>query len=267
MTGRPVRGSPRYRSLRQALGRSLRTGVEEALHLFLPPACVGCRAPLPPGDVRICEGCRTRLRPPAHPRCVRCHAPRGTGLPASRPCTECAEWPGVLRRARSAVVLAPPADALVHALKYDGWPELAGPMSERMVAALGRGDVGEGAVVVPVPTTPGRARARGYNQAELLARGVSERLGCPLVLALERPEDGGTQVALHRSERRANVQGAFRPSPSRGLEVRGRSVVLVDDVLTTGATACSAAESLAQTEATGVLLLTFARALPGASDS
>lgn len=244
-----------------------RAWVEGALHLLLPPACAGCRGPLPPGDARICEGCATRLRPLPHPRCPRCHAPRGTGLPRERPCPECAEWPEALAGARSAVVLASPADALVYGLKYDGWPELAEPMARRMVAALGPVDVPDGAVVVPVPTTPERARERGYNQAELLARQVAGLLERPLVPALQRRPGGGTQVALHRSERRSNVVGAFSALDAQVERIRGRPVLVVDDVLTTGATASEVAEVLAEAGVPVVHLVTFARALPGEADS
>ena len=174
--------------------------------------------------------------------------------------------------ASSAVVMEAPADALIHALKYEGWWELAHLMGRRMASLLpgrgepggdGGGGAGEGAqpLVVPVPTTRRRERVRGYNQARLLAREVAEAAGLPLVDALERP-GGRTQVRLGPQARRANVRGTFHPAPTLGSRIEGRKVILVDDVLTTGATALSAAETLSGAGASEVHLITFARALP-----
>lgn len=245
-----------------------RRSLERLLHVLLPPACGGCALPLPEGESWVCSRCRTRLKEPAHPRCSRCHAPRGTGLPADRPCPECDDWPPALVGARTAALMADPADHLVHGLKYGGWTGLASFMASRMLREIRRESLPDGMVVVPVPSTPERIRERGFNQAELLALAVAEGLNRPLVRGLIRVGSGRTQVALHRSERRANVQGAFRPAEGEGgaKGMRNRSVLLVDDVLTTGATACSAAEAAAEAGAVDVLLVTFARALPGATD-
>jgi ComF family protein len=170
----------------------------------------------------------------------------------------------VLRGARWAVALGAPADALVHGLKYEGWRDLAPFMAERM-ARLDPGLSGPGPapVVVPVPTTPRRERSRGYNQARLLARGVARIRGLKLVDALARREGRGTQVSLHPDERRLNVEGAFRLATDAPLS--GLRVLLIDDVLTTGATASAAAAALERGGVSGVVVLTFARSVPGRS--
>jgi ComF family protein len=247
-------------------GARIPRALRYLLDLTLPPGCAGCGTALPRGSrgPRICPGCRTRLRPLPSPRCPRCHAPRGTGLPPDRPCPECSGWPPELSRARSAYVLVEPADALVHALKYGGWLELAGEMAEFMARTLAaelrrQGDV----LLVPVPTTPSRERERGYNQAALLARALSRATGLPLAEALIRREGGSTQVSLHPSERRANVREAFSLAENGAATVQDRHVLLVDDVLTTGATGTAAAEVLVRGGARQAELITFARALPG----
>jgi ComF family protein len=117
------------------------------------------------------------------------------------------------------------------------------------------------AVVVPVPTTRWRQRRRGYNQAALIARAFAELRGLELVEALSRTAGGGSQVSLRPSQRRSNVREVFTAA-SRSSAVAGRHVLLVDDVLTTGATACEAALSLERAGALGVSVITFARALP-----
>jgi ComF family protein len=184
---------------------------------------------------------------------------------------ECRDWPAALTRARHAYVLAPPATDLVHALKYDGWSELADSMGAAVasIAASAPEQTSDVAaaprlLVVPVPTTAARLRRRGYNQAELLARRVAAVRDLPLISAICRAGGGGSQTSLAPSERRENVRGAFRAVPSAVALVAGCHVLLVDDVLTTGATASEAALSLASMGAAGVTLLTYARALPNA---
>lgn len=179
-------------------------------------------------------------------------------------------------------MLAPPASDLVHALKYEGWGELAPFMARRMGAcarlplppdagapASGRRVLSAGgcpvpragAIVVAVPTTTSRARQRGYNQAAMLARPLAAALRLPVVEALTRVGARGSQTELAPTERRANVRGAFGPGPD-SRSVVDRPVLLIDDVLTTGATASEAATVLAEVGATSVHVLTFARALP-----
>lgn len=240
--------------------------ARDLLELFLPRGCVACGSRIPPEDRDglVCVRCRTLLRPPPFPRCPRCGAPRGTGAPADAPCLECAEWPDFLLSARSAVVLEPPADALVHAIKYRGWRPLGELMGRRM-AACWMDTKGE-ALVVPVATTPKRRRVRGYNQAQVLAEVVAREQGVSWVDALQRPS-GGTQVRSGPRQRRRNVQDSFRVAPECRSRIRGREVILVDDVLTTGSTAVSAATALCAAGAGSVRLLTFARALPVGLDS
>jgi ComF family protein len=174
-------------------------------------------------------------------------------------CLECAPWPNVLVSARAAVVMEPPANALVHALKYGGWHSLGEVMGRRMASVCPPPE--RDSVVVPIPTTSSRRRTRGYNQARVLADVVARELGLAVEELLERPK-GGTQVRSGPRERRSNVQGSFRVVPSSRSRFPGLRVILVDDVLTTGATALSAASSLGEKGVESVHLLTFARALP-----
>jgi len=186
----------------------------------------------------------------------------GTGRRAGDTCRECRGWPEALRSARYAYVLATPADDLVHALKYEGWRELADEMGRAMARVRLPAEARSASLVVPVPTTTTRLRQRGYNQAELLARSMARALDLPVAAALERTRGGPTQVSLHPSQRRANVKGAFALRRGVAPRVRGAHVLLVDDVLTTGSTAGAAATELARAGASGVTLVTFARALP-----
>jgi ComF family protein len=232
--------------------------------LFLPHGCVACGAWIP--DARtsplVCDRCRSRLPRAPWPRCPRCHHPLGTGRRPEETCRECRTWPEALRSARYAYVLGAPADDLVHALKYEGWRELADEMGRAMADVPLPAEARSAALAIPVPTTAARLRRRGYNQAELLARSMARALDLPLVPVLERTRGGSTQVALHPSERRANVKGAFAVRRGMASRLEGAHVLLVDDVLTTGSTAGAAATELARAGASGVTLVTFARALP-----
>ena len=237
----------------------------ELLDFFLPSVCLGCRdhVSLERSAELVCQACRTRLRELPHPRCSRCGFPLGSKADRMSQCVECSRWDKALVGARSALVLRPPANQVVHGLKYGGWSELARFMGERMVRWAIPPDLQAGPyVVVPVPTTRRRMRARGYNQARLLASVLAEELHRPLVDALERCGNGSTQVGLHPTQRRANVTGVFSVPADACAAISGARVLLVDDVLTTGSTAQAAALPLVRAGASQVFLSTFARAFP-----
>ena len=118
----------------------------------------------------------------------------------------------MLSTARYAYVLAPPADDLVHALKYKGWPELV-PLMVSAMTPLSLRSEGERALVAPVPTTARRLRTRGYNQAGLLAECYAGARSLALEELLVRMGESASQTSLHPAERRANVKGAFLPWP------------------------------------------------------
>ena len=225
----------------------------------------------------MCSRCRTRLREPGWPRCARCHHPRGTGRSDEPDCLECRPWPEALTTARYAYSLEAPADNLVHALKYEGWLEVAEFMARAMArVAIPHCLVPDGSrgvrveaparrVIVPIPTTERRLQQRGYNQAELIAERLAELCDLPACRALERPGAGGSQTSLTPAERRENVRGAFSPVGRAERTARGAHVLLVDDVLTTGSTAGEAARTLKAMGAQSVTLIAFARALPSRS--
>ncbi len=235
------------------------------LDFLFAPVCLGCGGAIAPADDArlVCRRCRARLPALPAPACPRCGAPRlQTGRPdASLSCRECERWPPQLRAARSACLLRPPADRIVHQLKYRGWHALAEPMAERMASVCLPPDVAaEARLVVPVPTTRARRRVRGYNQAELLAAAYARCTGRQLLLALERSAAATSQTSLQPVERGANVTGAFRSITSAGRGWRGAHLLLVDDVLTTGATAAECTRQLVEAGAHAVTLVTFARA-------
>ncbi len=234
--------------------------ARDLVEILLPRGCLGCGTRIPPElPGLVCPSCMSRLRPLPAPACPRCQAPVGTGSAPGETCLECQDWPLELRTARAAVVMDRAASRLLHALKYKGWAELGGLMARRMVEA--EVSAPPGSLVVPVPTTPRRRRLRGYNQARVLASEYGRLQGLPLLEPLGR-NPGGSQVRLGPREREENVRGAFDLAGDIHTRMRGRQVILIDDVLTTGATACAAARVLAEGGAEVIHLRTFARALP-----
>ncbi|MBX5470259.1 MAG: ComF family protein [Thermoleophilaceae bacterium] len=203
------------------------------LSLLAPPLCAACgrsAGRLEP----LCAGCRRRLR-----------------WLGSEP----AVAGGVA--VRSAVAYEGPARALVRALKYRGALGAADAMAAQIAAALPQGWL-RGAVLVPVPLARGRARRRGFNQAERLAAGVAARTGSAVLDCLERPQESGTQVGRGRAERLARLAGGVRVRPDA---LPPRRAVLVDDVVTTGATLAACAAALRESGCAHVQALSYARTL------
>lgn len=201
---------------------------------------------------RLCADCAPAM---AVPRCDGC------GLRLVAPglrCGACQAQPLPFGHCRCAVDYAAPWDRLLAAFKYRGQVELAAALAERLQQALAPEDAEDIDLIVPVPLASERLRERGYNQAWELARRVAAALRRPAdALVLERPLARAPQAGLGRAERRRNLQGAFRVA--RPEHVAGRHIALVDDVLTTGATAAEAAQALLAAGATGVSVWALAR--------
>lgn len=218
------------------------------LDLALPARCPGCGAEGPP----ICAACAPALD-------ARLELPAGIaiGLPSDIPPSLlqlewCAPFTGLIRNA-------------LHELKYAGEKRLAAPLGEAIARRWRRAGAG-GDLLVPVPVHADRARTRGYDQAELIARAVALDLALPCAPILERARATIAQFDLDRSARATNVDGAFRLRPRNtpaGTDQRrplaGRWIILIDDVVTTGATLAACAKSLIEAGAIGVSAATVAR--------
>lgn len=212
------------------------------LDLALPATCAGCGRE----GQAVCPGCEPRLD-------ARLHLPPGVqlGLPGEVPATLlqlewCAPFGGLMRTA-------------LHQLKYAGERRVAVPLGAAIARRWARAGAG-GDLLVPVPVHPARVRQRGFDQAELLATAAAERLRTPWAPLLARTRNTVAQYHLGRGERAANVADAF--ALAAGIQpstVAGRWIVLVDDVVTTGATLTACAAPLLAAGALGVSAVTAAR--------
>jgi ComF family protein len=228
-----------------------------ALDLLYPPVCLACAAAVSETGA-LCGKCWREMRFIERPFCDRLGTPfphdMGEGVLSQRAVDD----PPVFQRARAVACFEDgPARRLVHRLKYSDRMELARPMGAWM-ARVGADILAEADALAPTPLHFTRAWRRQFNQAAALAGEVSRACGKPSETALlERVKPTRSQVGLNRTQRAANMQGAFRCPPTARLS--GRRIVLVDDVLTSGATANAASRALLRGGAKSVDVLVFAR--------
>jgi ComF family protein len=241
--------------------RALLAGAWDALlNLIYPPVCQICRrerAGIKEGYVG--GGCWSQVRFVTAPFCERCGIPYEGSMTQPFVCGNCADVTLHFRFARSAVVANPLVLQVIHRYKYDHAlyfePFLADLLLCQAVPTLKEG---KWDWIVPVPLHPAKQREREFNQAERLARRLSRATGIPVNPGLvRRVKPTQTQTQLNRAERAGNVQGAFAP---RGrLKLHGERIILLDDVLTTGATTSACARVLGKAGAGEVCVWTVAR--------
>ena len=264
------------------LSRTRLTGMlKRLLHgmgdALFPAKCLGCGRPFshntatPPTAYPagfsaamapyFCLRCRDRWTAVASPLCSRCGLVFKSREGEDHLCGRCLDRPGAFTRARAAGIYDNTLKTAIHALKFKGKVSLAGPLGRLLLDTFRYywtdGDID---VVAPVPLHRHRFRQRGFNQAYLLVRGWAlpeETVVIRDLLVRTRATDA--QTGLDRQQRRSNIRNAF--SVSRRGQSAGKRVLLVDDVLTTGATADACADALIRDGAKRVDVLTLARAL------
>ena len=248
----------------RSIQAGLRAAFGSALAIVYPPTCVGCGGATADPHA-LCPGCWSGLRLIEHPYCPRLGTPFGLDLgtgPLLSP--RAIAEPPVFERARAVALYDDVARRLVHRLKYEDRLDLAAAMA-RMMGRAGAELLMQADCVVPVPLHRLRLWRRRFNQAALLARILARDGGRPYDPAcLRRVKATRSQVGLSRVARATNLQGAFRVPDAARPRLRGRRVLLVDDVCTTGATANAAARALLRGGAGAVDVLTFALVTPGA---
>lgn len=236
----------------------LGAGLRAAIDIVYPPSCVACQAAT--GEAQaLCPACWGEMRFIERPYCERLGTPFAVDLGDGLVSPAAIADPPVFARARAVCRFDGTARELVHRLKYGDRTDLALTMG-RMMLQAGRELLPQADVIVPVPLHRFRLWTRRFNQAAALAQVVSRGSAVPLApLALARVKRTRQQVGLTRAQRAANLEGAFKVPPAARPQIEGRHVLLVDDVLTTGATGNAAARALLRGGARSVDILTFAR--------
>jgi ComF family protein len=230
------------------VGELGRAAVDALLELVYPPRCAACGESADGGP--FCAACADAVDP-VPPGCARCAQPGPDAL-----CGACQAAPPAFDAVRAGALLGGPLADAIHALKYGNRPALARPLGAWLAA---RAPLDPGAAVLSIPLARGRRAERGYDQAALLADHLARASGAAgrrLRTALRRVRETPPQVGRTREERARNVEGAFQATDA----VAGRDVVLVDDVVTTGATADAAAAAIRRAGARSVVVVALARA-------
>ncbi|NTU77138.1 MAG: ComF family protein [Alphaproteobacteria bacterium] len=228
------------------------------LDLLLPPLCLNCQTPVG-GTQTLCPECWKAIRYIAAPFCVRCGAPFEVPVEDGTLCGACLDKLPDYDSARSAMVYDDASRALVlrlkHADRLHMVPALATWLQRVGGEILDRADM-----IIPVPLHRWRLLHRRYNQAALLAQNLGKATGVPVAVeALLRVRATPTQGRLNREQRAKNVAGAFKPHPRWASSIMEKKIVLIDDVLTTGATVNACAKALRKAGAAEIHVLTLAR--------
>jgi ComF family protein len=247
------------------------TGIDRLAWLtdwLYPPRCRACGGRIFGRDAEyFCAGCRSKIQPVAHPLCFFCGRPFPDAAGDDHACGPCLARPPQFTQARAWACYPRqerqehPLRQAVQKFKYGRKVSLGKPLGRIMAGGCREFLTGLAIdVIVPVPLHPRRLRWRGFNQSVLLARQISRAYGVPMdPFLLRRVRETPPQTQLDEEERRRNVRGAFALAP--GGTIAKRSVLLVDDVYTSGATVNECSRTLARSGARQVFVVTLARAV------
>jgi len=241
-----------------ALPRLGRAALRQVVDFALPPRCPACGTIVPEPNL-FCLACWRSLAFLGEPCCARCGLPFDYEAGDQVECGRCLAEPPPFDRLRAAVAYGETARKVALKLKYSGRPGIAETLAHFMARQLTH-CAADGAVLVPVPLHRWRIWKRGYNQAALIASALSRRSGIPAELDLLRRTRATPPLrGLGRRERALTVRGAFAVPEATRARLRGRHVILVDDVFTSGATAGACARALRRAGALSVAILAWAR--------
>lgn len=232
--------------------------LARTLNVLFPPQCLGCDV-LVPTHGTLCVGCWEKIRFITEPMCACCGLPFEYAIGDGALCGECLREHPPFSRARSAFVYDEHSKSLILKFKYNDQLYLSS-VYNTWLAKAGADLIAASDLIVPVPLHWRRFVGRRYNQAALLAQSLAKKTRLPVQEnVLMRKRATTQQTGLSRKQRQDNVRGAFAVNPRHKAAIQGKSVLLIDDVFTTGATLSTCAEVLLKGGAGNVNVLTLAR--------
>jgi competence protein ComFC len=234
----------------------MRKIVDALIDLIFPPRCSVCGKN---SAQALCGSCIANIQYLNDDVCQICGSPRDKYF-NSGVCSDCRKQKPVYQMARSAAIYSGVMKNAIHHYKFNGVKRLSSPLSELLVRSVKSSGIPLQQVdqVIPVPLSAKREAKRGFNQAYELANGISKAFNINIDnSSLKKIKDVRPQFELKRSERFENIKGAFKASKI----MEGKGILLVDDIFTTGATACEASRALIDAGARYIYVVTLARAI------
>ncbi|MGV1014298.1 MAG: ComF family protein [Methyloceanibacter sp.] len=242
------------------LGTQTRAMLGALANLFLPPVCIVCRTRIGSHGL-LCGACFAKIDFIAPPICDRLGVPLPYDAGSPSLSAAAIAEPPVYDRARAVARYSVTMRELIQGFKYRDRHEGV-PLFGRWLARAGAELLADADLIVPVPLYRSRLWWRRFNQSAMLARSVAQLTGVPAdCFVLRRVRRTASQVGLTHDQRRRNVAGAFKVDPATRERVRGKTIVVIDDVITTGATAEACARALKRAKAARVDVLALARAV------
>lgn len=233
--------------------------ADALIDLALPPLCLNCDAPVSRNQ-SLCPDCWKAISFISDPCCQRCGLPFEVPVEAGTLCTDCLTDPPEYTAGRSVFLYDDASKQMILKFKHGDQLHPATAMGEWLAKAASD-FMPQMEVIIPVPLHFWRLWRRRYNQAALLAQKISQLIGKPVALqALQRVKATHSQGHHNRAERHQNMRHAFRVNPARRGQIEGKNVLLVDDVLTTGATLNECCRTLQKAGARAIYVVTLARA-------
>tara|TARA_R110000782_G_scaffold78276_5_gene155128 strand:+ start:4714 stop:5538 length:825 start_codon:yes stop_codon:yes gene_type:complete len=255
-------------TLAAPLGQLARMTIDFALDFALPPRCPGCGT-IVEGDDRFCQTCWSGIAFLSDPCCARCGIPFEVDMGADACCGPCLAHPPPWESARAALAYGDTARTVALRLKYGRRTGVARLMARTMLPRVPKaiGQAGESALIIPVPLHRLRLWGRGFNQALVIARHLGKALAVPVdPFSLRRVKATRPLRDLSSRQRERTVKGAFSLDPARTALISGKTILLIDDIHTSGATARACTRTLLQGGAAQVHLLCWARVVQQSND-
>lgn len=232
-------------------------GVQWLLDQLYPPRCAACHVPVS-SQGNVCQGCFAKLHAISEPHCATCGIPFPLDVGADTQCAECLATPPQFHKARSVWVYNHISARMIKRLKLEDRPEQLSRFAAQL-ARVASPLMGADSVIVPVPMHWQKLLGRRYNASAWLAHALASHMGAPCETSwLLRKKRVRRQRGLGRSARLHNIRRAFSVPESAHGKIAGKTILLVDDVITTGATANACARALKDAGAARVNVVTLA---------